>query len=83
MGMLGCAKAYVLLQPVVMGSAFEPYLSPDLVPDSMWHVREFFPCRFFSSVRCWHSFPATTRRNRREKRSDLEEGAPTRRCPSR
>lgn len=46
MGMLGCAKAYVLLQPVVMGPAFEPYLSPGLVPDSMWHVREFFPVPF-------------------------------------
>ena len=80
MGMLGCAKAYVLLQPVVMGPAFEPYLSSDLVPDSMWHVREFFPCRFFSSVLTL--FSATTRRNRREKRSDLEEGAPTRRCPT-
>ena len=50
MEMLGYAKAYVLLQPVAMGPAFEPYLSPGLVADSMWHVREFFPCRFFSSV---------------------------------
>ena len=41
-----CATAYVLLQPVAMGPAFEPYLSPGLIPDSTWHVQALFSVPF-------------------------------------
>jgi hypothetical protein len=37
------AYAYILLQPVAMGPAFEPYLSPGLLPVRQWHVQALFP----------------------------------------
>ncbi len=42
-GMVASAYAYVLLQPVAMGPAFEPYLSPGLLPVRQWHVQALFP----------------------------------------
>lgn len=42
-GVLASAYAYILLQPVAMGPAFEPYLSPGLLPLRPWHVQALFP----------------------------------------
>ena len=40
---LASAYAYIVLQPVAMGPAFEPYLSPGLIPIRQWHVQVLFP----------------------------------------
>jgi hypothetical protein len=42
-GMLASAHAYMVLQPVAMGPAFEPYLSPGLLPVRQWHLQALFP----------------------------------------
>ncbi len=42
-GVVASAYAYILLQPVAMGPAFEPYLSPGLLPVRQWHVQALFP----------------------------------------
>jgi hypothetical protein len=42
-GVVASAYAYILLQPLAMGPAFEPYLSPGLFPDSFWHALHLFP----------------------------------------
>jgi len=41
-GVVACVYAYILLQPVAMGPAFEPYLSPGLFPNSVWHAQHLF-----------------------------------------
>lgn len=43
MGVVASAYTYILLQPVAMGPAFEPYLSPGLLPARPWHVQALFP----------------------------------------
>jgi hypothetical protein len=43
LGVVASAYAYILLQPVAMGPAFEPYLSPGLLPVRQWHVQALFP----------------------------------------
>ena len=40
---LASAYAYIVLQPVAMGPAFEPYLSPGLLPVRQWHLQGLFP----------------------------------------
>lgn len=40
------AAVYVLLQPAALGSAFEPYLSPGLLPVTRWHAQALFPIPF-------------------------------------
>jgi hypothetical protein len=40
---LASAYAYIVLQPVAMGPAFEPYLSPGLLPVRQWHLQALFP----------------------------------------
>lgn len=42
-GVVASAYTYILLQPVAMGPAFEPYLSPVLLPARLWHVQALFP----------------------------------------
>lgn len=42
-GVMVSAYAYVLLLPVVMGPAFEPYLSLGLLPIRFWRAVELFP----------------------------------------
>jgi hypothetical protein len=42
-GVCASTEVYVLLQPAATGPAFEPYLSPGLVPDSAWHAVQLFP----------------------------------------
>lgn len=42
-GATASAYAYILLQPVAMGPAFEPYLSPGLLPVRRWHALALFP----------------------------------------
>jgi len=42
-GVVASAYAYILLQPVAMGAAFEPYNSPGLLPVGQWHVQALFP----------------------------------------
>ncbi len=41
-GMLASAYVYIVLQPVAMGPAFEPYLSPGLLPVGQWHLQALF-----------------------------------------
>ena len=45
-GVVLAAAAYVLLQPVAMGPAFEPYLSPGFLPVTGWHAITLFPVPF-------------------------------------
>jgi hypothetical protein len=42
-GVIVSTYAYILLQPVAMGPAFESYLSPGLLPVRPWHVQALFP----------------------------------------
>ena len=42
-GVLASAYVYIVLQPVAMGPAFEPCLSPRLLPVRQWHLQALFP----------------------------------------
>ena len=42
-GVVASAYTYILLQPVAMRPAFQPYLSPGLIPVGQWHVQVLFP----------------------------------------